>query len=114
MCDGDAKRFQRGKAGSAGIMPEITQLDVMTRDVPLVSHRASLSEVLKSLQERRVPPLGVVDGAGCLIGLITPENVGEMMMVQAARGAGPGGSGGAPPATRDRWAPAAPGALSAA
>jgi hypothetical protein len=37
------------------------------------------------MQEKRLPAVGVNDGAGRLIGLITPENIGEMMMIQAAR-----------------------------
>ena len=37
------------------------------------------------MREKQLPAVGVTDGAGRLIGLVTPENVGEMMMIQAAR-----------------------------
>ena len=37
------------------------------------------------MQGFKLPSIGVVDADGKLLGLITPENVGELMMVQAAR-----------------------------
>jgi hypothetical protein len=39
------------------------------------------------MQECRCPALSVLDSAGRLVGLFTPENVGEMIMVQSAIGA---------------------------
>lgn len=71
--------------------PDTPVMEVMTRDIPLIHHRASLADALESLQAGGLPAVGVVDGAGRLVGLITPENVGELMMVQAARGARAGG-----------------------
>jgi len=65
--------------------PNVPVIDVMERDVPVVGHRQSLDQALRLLQERRLPVVGVADGADRLIGLVTPENVGEMMMVQAAQ-----------------------------
>jgi Zn-dependent protease/CBS domain-containing protein len=65
--------------------PDAPVIDVMERDIPVVGHRQSLDQALRLLQERRVPAIGVVDGADRLIGLVTAENVGEMMMVQAAQ-----------------------------
>ena len=60
-------------------------LDVMRRDIPVVHHRQPLDEALRMLQGGKLPAIGVVDADGKLLGLITPENVGELMMVQAAR-----------------------------
>jgi stage IV sporulation protein FB len=37
------------------------------------------------MQEGRLPAVGVTDVTDRLIGLVTPENIGEMMMVEAAR-----------------------------
>ena len=65
--------------------PNVPVIEVMERDVPVVGHRQSLDQALRLLQERRLPVVGVADSADRLIGLVTPENVGEMMMVQAAQ-----------------------------
>ncbi|KAA5611932.1 site-2 protease family protein [Rhodovastum atsumiense] len=84
--------------------PDTPVIEVMVRDIPMVNHRTSLADALRLLQERQLPAVGVEDGGGRLVGLITPENVGEMMMVQAARNAGPGGGpGGTPPGLRNPW-----------
>lgn len=60
-------------------------LDVMRRDIPVMHHRQPLDEALRVLQGGKLPAIGVADADGKLLGLITPENVGELMMVQAAR-----------------------------
>jgi stage IV sporulation protein FB len=36
------------------------------------------------LQEKAAPAVAVVDGMGRLVGLVTPETVGEMMMLNQA------------------------------
>jgi CBS domain-containing protein len=79
--------------------PETPVVEVMRADIPLIEHRRNLDEALRVMQERRLPAVGVTDGAGRLVGLVTPENIGEMMMVQAAR---PERGAGAP------WRPAPP------
>ncbi len=65
--------------------PEAPVLEVMRRDVPVVHHRQPLDEALRTMREGGHPAVGIVDADGKLVGLITPENVGELMMVQAAR-----------------------------
>lgn len=65
--------------------PDTPVIEVMQRDVPVVHARDSFSEALKRLQENQLPALGVVDASGRLVGMITPENVGEIMMLHAAR-----------------------------
>jgi CBS domain-containing protein len=65
--------------------PETPVLDVMQADVPTVSARAKLDTALRSLMQKRRPVVGVTDPQDRLIGLLTIENLGEMMMVQAAR-----------------------------
>jgi stage IV sporulation protein FB len=76
--------------------PETPVLEVMRADIPVVRGRGNLDEALRLMQEGRLPAVGVTDADGRLIGLVTPENVGEMMMVEAARPGGfrRGGSGG--------------------
>lgn len=64
--------------------PAVSVMEVMRRDVPVVHQRQTLDEALRLLQESRQPVVGVVDSDGRLTGLITPENLGELMMVHAA------------------------------
>jgi predicted transcriptional regulator len=56
----------------------------MRSDIPMVEERRNLEEALRVMQEKRLPAVGITDRAGRLVGLVTPENIGEMMMVQAA------------------------------
>ena len=64
---------------------------VMRKDVPTVSSQASVEEAFRLMQSSGSPVLPVVDKSGRLAGLVTPDNLGEMMMVRAAiqRGNGP-------------------------
>ena len=50
--------------------------------------RSGLEWSFRLLQERSAPAIGVLDGLGRLIGLVTSETVGEMLMVRAAMPAG--------------------------
>jgi CBS domain-containing protein len=54
---------------------------LMHQNIPVVQHDASFDQAFQKMQECQCPGLGVVDREGKLIGLITPEAVGEMMMV---------------------------------
>jgi Zn-dependent protease/CBS domain-containing protein len=74
--------------------------DVMRTDIPVVRHRRGLDEALRPMQEKRLPAVGVVDREGRLVGFVTPENVGELMMVQAARPTAPPGLPWRPRAAR--------------
>lgn len=58
--------------------------DAMTADVPTISHRATLEQAFKLLQQKSAPAVGVTDAAGKLVGLITNETIAEMMMLQEA------------------------------
>jgi len=42
-------------------------------------------EAFRLMQESASPALPVVDRVGRLLGLITPENIGEMMLVNSLR-----------------------------
>ena len=65
--------------------PESPVIDVMRTDIPTVEQRHPLDEPLRIMQEKQLPAVGITDVGGRLVGLLTPENVGEMMMVQSAR-----------------------------
>ncbi len=60
-------------------------LEVMQTDVPTVPARAKLDTALRSLMEKGGPVVGVTDTQDRLIGLLTVENLGEMMMIQSAQ-----------------------------
>jgi stage IV sporulation protein FB len=64
--------------------PQTPVTEAMTREIPTVQTGARLESALRLLQERRAPVVGVVDSGGRLVGFITPENIGELMMVQTA------------------------------
>jgi Zn-dependent protease len=69
--------------------PETPVLEVMVSDIPTVPARAKLETALRLLMEKGRTVVGVADTEGRLVGLLTVENLGEMMMVQAARPALP-------------------------
>jgi stage IV sporulation protein FB len=68
--------------------PDARVADVMSTKVPTVSHRRCLEEALRLLQEKSAPAVAVTDAEGRLIGLVTPETIGEMLMLHQARPAG--------------------------
>lgn len=68
--------------------PDSAVLEAMQREVAVVPHRAPLEQAMAAMQQA-AGPVGVVDGTGRLVGLLTQENLGEMLMVEAARGRRP-------------------------
>ena len=60
--------------------------EVMRADIPTVPQSMLFDRAFAVMQECRCPALPVLDSAGRLVGLFTPENVGEMIMVQSAIG----------------------------
>lgn len=65
--------------------PETPVAEVMRADIPVIHHRRSLEEALRLMQGQSLPAVGISDAGGRLVGLVTPENVGELMMIEAAR-----------------------------
>jgi stage IV sporulation protein FB len=65
--------------------PATPVLDVMTRDLPTIRDWQPLEPALALLNGAKAPALLVLNEAQQLVGLITPENIGEMMMVRNAR-----------------------------
>jgi stage IV sporulation protein FB len=64
--------------------PDARVADAMTTTVPTIAHRRCLEEAFRMLQQKSAPAVAVVDGSGRLVGLVTSETVGEMMMLQKA------------------------------
>ncbi len=58
-------------------------IDHMRGDIPNISFSASFAEACQLMEQSNSPVLPVVDREGRLVGLLTPENVGEMMMIQS-------------------------------
>ena len=65
--------------------PGASVLEAMQADVPTVGTRTPLDRALVLITQRGAPVVGVVDAGGRLVGLLSPENVGEMMMLRAAQ-----------------------------
>ncbi len=70
--------------------PDSRVADAMTNRIPTVSHRRCLEDAFRLLQEKSVPAVGVVDASERLVGLVTSETVGEMLMLHQAMPAGVG------------------------
>jgi CBS domain-containing protein len=93
----DDGRHLLGVLGRADMIRALKQLgpdarvaEAMTKDVPTIDNRRCLDEAYRLLQEKAAPAVGVVDVDGRLVGLITSETIGEMLMVRDALPAGAG------------------------
>jgi len=64
--------------------PDARVADAMTTQIPSISYRQPLEDAFKLLQEKSAPAVAVVDATGRLAGMVTPETIGEMMMVHEA------------------------------
>jgi Zn-dependent protease/CBS domain-containing protein len=64
--------------------PRIRVGDVMRRDVPTVTTGTRFEDAFRIMQECHCPAVPVLDSMKRLVGLLTPENVTELMMVQSA------------------------------
>jgi len=64
--------------------PNARVADVMSPAVPTVGHRRCLDDALRLLQDRSAPAVAVVDPQGLLVGLVTSETIGEMLMLRDA------------------------------
>lgn len=58
--------------------------EMMATDIPLVGEGEKLSEALEHLQKGAASAVGVVDAGGRLVGYVTIENIGELMMLRGA------------------------------
>ena len=58
--------------------------DLARRDIPTVTTGTRFDDAFRIMQESNSPALPVLDGTKRLVGLLTPENVAELMMIQSA------------------------------
>ena len=68
--------------------PDARVADAMTDGIPTVSKSRCLDEAFRLLQEKSVPAVGIVDTSGRLVGLVTSETIGEMLMLHQAMPSG--------------------------
>ena len=71
---------QRGPGATVG--------QVMTAGAPTVPPTLGFQEALDRLRSSGLPALPVVDSQGTLIGLLTTDNINDLLLVQRARGDG--------------------------
>lgn len=64
--------------------PAAPVASAMRTDIPRIHYRKCLEESLRLMQEANVPAVAVTDKAGRLVGLLTHETIGEMLMVRSA------------------------------
>lgn len=64
--------------------PDTPVSEVMRVDLPALHHTMLFDRALVILQDSGCPALPVVDSAGRLVGLFTPENVSELLLVKNA------------------------------
>jgi Zn-dependent protease/CBS domain-containing protein len=64
--------------------PETPVLEAMRTKVPTVHFDASFDEAYQLMESCNCPALPVVDSMGRMVGMITPENVGELIMIRSA------------------------------
>jgi stage IV sporulation protein FB len=71
--------------------PDAPARDSARRDLPVLSANDNFEDAFRTMQECACPALPVLDSTGRLVGLFTPETVGELMMIQSVlhKGASP-------------------------
>ncbi len=64
--------------------PDLRVGDVMRRDIPTVTTGTRFEDAFRIMQDCNCPAVPVLDRMKRLVGLLTPENVTELMMVHSA------------------------------
>src|SRR5207247_274080 len=64
--------------------PDLRVGHVMRRDIPTVTTGTRFEDAFRIMQECNCPAVPVLDRMKRLVGLLTPENVTELMMIQSA------------------------------
>ncbi|RME68841.1 MAG: CBS domain-containing protein [Verrucomicrobia bacterium] len=63
--------------------PDVPVAEVMHTDLPVVEAHAPFEQAFRLMNSCQCPAIPVVDYTNRFVGLITPENIGELMMVRA-------------------------------
>ena len=66
--------------------PDSVVAESMTHDVPTVAPNLEFQEALDRLRSSHLPALPVVDLGGALVGLLTMDNITDLLLVRRARG----------------------------
>jgi Zn-dependent protease len=66
--------------------PDSTVAEAMTPAAPTVSPTLGFQEALDKLRASGLPALPVIDAAGALVGLLTLENITDLLLIRRARG----------------------------
>jgi Zn-dependent protease/predicted transcriptional regulator len=70
--------------GLSKLGPGARVSEAMTPSVPVVHPTLAFREALERLRSSRLPALPVVDPTGALVGLLTSDNIADLLMVQRA------------------------------
>jgi stage IV sporulation protein FB len=65
--------------------PNSTVAEAMTAQTPVVSPTLGFEEALERLRTSGLPAIPVVDGGGTLVGLLTLDNITDLILVRRAR-----------------------------
>ena len=66
--------------------PNSTVAEAMTPDVPTVTPSTGFQEAMDRLRDSRLPALPVVDAKGALVGLLTLDNITDLLLIRRAVG----------------------------
>jgi len=64
--------------------PATPVLDAMVTNIPVIGLNSRLEKALQAMQAANAPAIGIVDADQRLVGYISPENIGELMMIRSA------------------------------
>jgi stage IV sporulation protein FB len=64
--------------------PATPVLDAMATNIPVIGLNSRLEKALQAMQAANAPAIGIVDADQRLVGYISPENIGELMMIRPA------------------------------
>jgi Zn-dependent protease len=73
--------------------PDSTVAEAMTPHVPTVSPMLSFQDAMDRLRDSHLPALPVVDPSGALVGLLTLDNITDLLLVRRAGQTGGGAAG---------------------